>query len=405
MSFLRRISTRQLLLLCAGVVALVIGGAALAIAAGTGGPKPPPKPLALAIRDALAAPAPPGVTARIKFTNHLIDSAGIEGSNPLLSGASGRLWATKDGRLRIELQSSKGDAQLVSDGKSFWAWDGSSSKVYRGRLPQHAAGGEGHRDTSPTLQQIERALARFGQHAAISGASPSSVAGRAAYTVRTSPKQHGGLLGGLEVAWDAARGLPLRLAVFAKGHSAPVLELKATDISFGPVSAGDFAVSPPAGVKTVDVSPSGHKPSGHKPSGHKPGGHERKARRARKGKELAAPAAVRKALSFKLAAPASLAGRTRQEVRALGHENRSALVTYGEGLDGIAVLEQDAMGKHTADTAGPLAQLPSISINGVHGQELVTPLGTVVRFERAGVTYTVLGSVPRAVAEAAARGL
>ena len=35
----------------------------------------------------------------------------------------------------------------------------------------------------------------------------------------------------------------------------------------------------------------------------------------------------------------------------------------------------------------------------------MTALGTVVRFERGGVTYTVLGSVPAAAAEAAARGL
>ena len=42
---------------------------------------------------------------------------------------------------------------------------------------------------------------------------------------------------------------------------------------------------------------------------------------------------------------------------------------------------------------------------GVSAQELPTALGTVVRFERDGVAYTVVGSVPPAKAEAAARGL
>ena len=46
--------------------------------------------------------------------------------------------------------------------------------------------------------------------------------------------------------------------------------------------------------------------------------------------------------------------------------------------------------------------LPKISINGVSGQELDTALGTVVRFDRAGVGYVVAGSVPPTAAEAAA---
>jgi hypothetical protein len=85
-------------------------------------------------------------------------------------------------------------------------------------------------------------------------------------------------------------------------------------------------------------------------------------------------------------------------------------VTYGQNLGGIAVIEQ------SADSAKPGAasqssgehhglNLPTVSINGVTGQELDTALGTMVRFTRAGVAYTVLGSVPPAAADAAARAL
>jgi hypothetical protein len=49
--------------------------------------------------------------------------------------------------------------------------------------------------------------------------------------------------------------------------------------------------------------------------------------------------------------------------------------------------------------------LPTVSIEGVQAEELATPLGTALRFQRAGVDYTVLGSVPTATAEAAARDL
>ena len=95
MSYLRHISTRRLLALCAAVVAILAGSAAaIALASGGSGPTPPPKPLAQAVHDALAAPPVDGVTARISFTNHLIDSASLQGSDPLLTGAKGRLWAT-----------------------------------------------------------------------------------------------------------------------------------------------------------------------------------------------------------------------------------------------------------------------------------------------------------------------
>jgi hypothetical protein len=49
--------------------------------------------------------------------------------------------------------------------------------------------------------------------------------------------------------------------------------------------------------------------------------------------------------------------------------------------------------------------LPTVSINGATGQELDTALGTMVRFTRRGVAYTVVGSVPPAAADAAARAL
>ena len=42
-----------------------------------------------------------------------------------------------------------------------------------------------------------------------------------------------------------------------------------------------------------------------------------------------------------------------------------------------------------------------MSIDGATGQELDTALGTVVRFSRGGVTFTVLGSVPAVAADAA----
>src|SRR5436190_9706110 len=299
MKFLRRISTRQLLLLGASVVALVVGATVIALAATGGGPKPAPKKLPVAVHDALTAAPVQGVTARIQFTDNLIDGASVQGSDPILTGASGRLWASAGGRLRLELQSDAsnggvGDAQVLVDHRRASVYDSASNTVYKGKLPRGHESGK-RQPAVPSLARIQRALARFAKHAVVGRAVPSDVAGRPAYTVRVAPKHDGGLLGGAELAWDAVHGTPLRAAVYASGDSSPVLELKATDISFGPVSPSVFDVTPPAGAKVTNLSPP-RRAGGGEPS------------------SVRGLAAVRRQAPFAVTAPRKLAGLPRGEV-------------------------------------------------------------------------------------------
>jgi outer membrane lipoprotein-sorting protein len=405
MTFLRTVSTRRLVAMIAGFVSAVAAGTALALAATGNGPVPPAKPLPSAIHAALAAPQVQGITARISFTNHLIDSSDIQGGDPILTGATGRLWLSSDHRLRLELQSDNGDAQIVAAKGSFWVYDATSNTVYRGTLrgdagkAAKAAHARGAQDRFPTVGQIQTDLARLAQRANLSGAIPGDVAGQAAYTVRISPKHDGGLLGAGELAWDALKGVPLRVAVYAKNDASPVLELKATDISYGRVDSSAFAVKPPAGAKVVTVKP---------PAGATTAAHE--VRGAKHHREVSGAAAVAKHLSFPLLAPKKLVGLPRQSVMLLDWGGSpAALVSYGQNLGGIAVIEQTAESakaapaQNTGDHKG--LSLPTVSINGTTAQELDTALGTMVRFTRGGVTYTVVGSVPPAAADLAARAL
>src|SRR5262249_48914909 len=135
---LRTLSTRSLAALVVAVGGSAVGGAAIAVAASrTSGPTPPDKPLAQAIHDSLAAPDVSGITARIRFTNRLFPSGSLLGANlsALMSGASGRLWLTNDGRGRIELQSDAGDAQIMWDNGELTVYDASSNTVYKVKLP------------------------------------------------------------------------------------------------------------------------------------------------------------------------------------------------------------------------------------------------------------------------------
>lgn len=405
MKFLRTASTRRLLASLAGALVVVAAGTAIAVAASGSGPVPAKTSLAKAARRALAAGQVSGISARISFTNHLISSTDVQGSDPILTGASGRLWLSSAHRLRLELQSDNGDAQIVLNGRSFWISEPTSNTVYEGTLPPQAASKQKSapaNDAIPSVARIQSELNRLMGHVNLSGAIPGDIAGRPAYTVSVSPKHDGGLLGSAKLAWDAIRGVPLRFAIYARGSSTPVIELKATQISYGPVKASTFSVSPPAGAKVVKISmPTGKARAAD--AAHS-------ARKHRRAADVSGIAAVSKKLPFALDAPKSLVGLPRRGVSLLemsGHP--AALVTYGQNLGGIAVIEQaadpsaSAAPKTSADHRG--LSLPTVSINGRTGQELDTALGTLVRFTRGKVAFIVVGSVPAVAAEHAARGL
>jgi outer membrane lipoprotein-sorting protein len=395
--FLRTTSTRYLLGAVLGSLATAAIGATIAIAAISAGPVPRPEPLARAIHQGLTAAAPRGVYARITFTNNLIDSGQVQGSDPLLSGGSGRLWWAGH-HLRLELQGDNGDAQLVINGRSFWAYDPAFKTVYEGTLP---APSRARSDATPdhgipSLVQIQKALNRLARHLVLGGAHPEDVAGQPAYSLRISPRHDNGLLGTVELAWDALHRAPLRIGLYARGTPTPVLELSASDVSFGPQDPSVFSMTPPSGAKIVRLTSS-----------------RAPALQVKSGRRLTASvsgaSAVARRLPFALAAPARLAGRSRSSVRLLrlsGHS--AALLAYGHGLGTILVLEQ--AGNRTTPVRapsgdGPGLSLPTINVRGATGQKLQTAIGTLVRFTRAGVTYTVLGSVTGSVAGAAARGL
>src|ERR1035437_5281860 len=100
MKYLRTVSTHRLLATLTGLVVAAAGGTAIALAASGSGPVPPRGGLATALHKALTAPAVTGLSARITFTNNLIDTSAIHssglGSDPILAGARGRLWLCRD---------------------------------------------------------------------------------------------------------------------------------------------------------------------------------------------------------------------------------------------------------------------------------------------------------------------
>ncbi len=382
MSVFRRMSTARLLVVLAvAVTAVAVAG--IAFARGSND-KPPPKPLADAISSAFTGTLPKGVTADITFTNNLLPAGTLDGQESL-SGATGKLWVSDSGRFRLDVTSGSHQAQITGGPSGLSLYDPKTDTVYRLPVSGEPTPSDSGNGMPPMVGSIGQAISKLSSVATITGATPTTIAGQPAYSVKVSPLHDGGLLGGVEVGWDAVHGIPLKVAVYSRGQSDPVLALTATDISYGAVSDSQLTVPGADTAHVVDLKlPSTAAFEGAHPT-------------------VTSGAKAVDQLGFPVSAPDTLIGLPRQSVRVISAgDHRVALVVYGQGLGAVAVVQQDA---GSGDEPSGLSHLPAVSIGGAAGHELATALGTVVRFQKNGVTYTVIGSVPPVAAEAAARGI
>ncbi|MDX6524349.1 MAG: hypothetical protein QOI17_1862 [Gaiellales bacterium] len=348
---------------------------------------PPKRPLAVAVHNALTARPVAGVSASFVLSEHLLPGSSTAFSSSPLAGATGKVWAS-GGHVRLLIHSQLGTEQLTYDGTTLRLFDPKQHTVYELTPKQNAESKDAAARTHsvPSVSEISHMLTQLSSQALLSGAIPDNVAGQPAYTVKLSPRHNAGLIGQVQLAWDATHGVPLRFAVYPRGSTTPAIELAVSHISFGKLSASDLALRMPHSTKVEHV---------HLPT------QSELHHASRQTSSATGPSAVARAVGFRLAAPVTLAGQTREVVRSVDFGGHSAaLLVYGHGLGSVIVLEQ-----HMSRGSSPLSVLPSARVNGLRGRELETTLGTLVQFSRGGVTYTVVGSQTAATIMGAAQSL
>jgi hypothetical protein len=340
----------------------------------TGGARPPqPATLSELTLHELGDTGAEGITANFRYANSLVPTtslipqASAGGSSlPLVTGANGRLWYAH-GRLRMEFQTDQGDTQLVVHGTHALMYDASDGTAFAASLPSIATLGR----LRSGLAGASQLLGRLRSTLRISTPVPGVTAGRPSYTVQLAPLRSAGLLGRVALSVDADTGTPLRLDVYGRGQRKPLVEFALSNVHYGAVDPSVFHVRLPFGMHPLPV-------------------------------RFGSPPSLGATVSC--AAPATLGGLALQSCREASRSDElpGRLLVYGRSFGSVVVLEQPGGG----DPGGGLwGLLPSVSVSGADGRELVTPLGSVVRFARGGITYTVLGSLPRRVVEAVARGL
>jgi len=371
--WVRTASTATLVAVGVVFAAIFVAANALAGLDRSGAHPPPPATLAeLTLRE-LGGNGPEGITANFRYANSLVPTtslvpqASAGGSPlPLVTGASGRLWYM-NGRLRMEFQTDQGDTQLVVRGTHALMYDASDGTAFAATLPSIATLGR----IRTGLAGASQLLGRVRSSLEISTPQPGVTAGRPSYTVEMAPVQSPGLLSKVVLSVDADTGTPLLLDVYGEGQSKPLVEFALSNVHYGAVDPAVFELNLPFGMEPVPV-------------------------------RFGGPPSLGATVSC--SAPATLGGLPLQSCREASRSGElpGRLLVYGRSFGSVVVLEQPGGG----DPSGGLwGLLPGVSVGGAEGRELVTPLGSVVRFARGGVTYTVLGSLPHAVVEAVARGL
>ena len=337
------------------VVVVRLGATALAFALGAG-----PTPAAQAARrrpihDALGGAGPvQGVSANITAdrttcskapASRAAAAAGGGGltSSPLFTGASGRLWVAKDGRVRLELQSRRGDTQVLYDGHTLSLYDAATNTLYRYTPP---AGEPAKRlrlrrraparpPRSPVAHPDRRSDRRTcSKHADVSGADadrrrrPAGLHGaRLAEGKRQPVRRRGALLRRRQRHPAAGRRL------LDRPSTSPVIELAATEVSYGPVARLGLRVTPPANAKVEEVKPA-----------------RRRSTRTH-------------------STPARGGGRTSPSITTHGHGPRRR----------SPCSKAKAKARRAQSVrANALEGLPKVNINGTSASELRTELGTLL---------------------------
>jgi len=185
--------------------------------------------------------------------------AAAGGPAALLTGShTMRVWADGPERQRVALLGDLAENDFVHNGADVWTYDSSHHAATHYVLPrQHGAPPRPDEGTANSANPADA-----GRHL-LDGLDPSTttsvtgtgrVAGRPAYELTVVPRTADSLISRVRIAIDSATHVPLRLEIYAIGHSAPAWSTGFTDVSFRTPAASVFRFSPPAGAAVADHS-------------------------------------------------------------------------------------------------------------------------------------------------------
>jgi outer membrane lipoprotein-sorting protein len=160
-----------------------------------------------------------------------------------------------DGRSkqRVQVLDQLAERDIVRNGSSVWMWDSKQKTATHVVLPSKT--GATPAPTTPA-DAVTRLLKAVDASTRVTVSSGGSVAGRDVDRLVLTPRTDQTLVAKVVVSVDAATGVPLKVAVDARGQSGDAIAVGFTDVSFATPDAKLFSFTPPSGAKvtTKDLS-------------------------------------------------------------------------------------------------------------------------------------------------------
>jgi hypothetical protein len=202
--------------------------------------------------------------------------------------------------------------------------------------------------------------------------------------------------------------VPLSFILYSEDTPDPVVRYEASDFEVGPVPDKRFQLETPPGATVEQMEESG-----------KDGERGEEGRENREPQSVASVAEAQEVVGFPVRQLASaLGGRELTEIRVAGSDG--VVQTYGEGWGTVVLAQKPDREPESADQSqedsrreangeddgrNEQLQIPTVDLGGIEAKEISTPIGTVLSWSANGVNYSLVGSVPAAELEEAARGL
>lgn len=187
-------------------------------------------------------------------------NASLSSALELLTGShTARVYLDGPTKARVQVLDKLAERDVVRNGDDVWLYSSSNDTATHLTLPAKT---DSPRSATPgpvqtPAQLADRFLAAIDPSTTVAVDKDVTVAGRSAYVLVLTPRSPDTLVGSVSIAVDAQTGLPLSVAVTARGESSAALSVAFTSLTIGAQDAGLFSFTPPKGstVKEQAVKP------------------------------------------------------------------------------------------------------------------------------------------------------
>ncbi|GAA3863293.1 outer membrane lipoprotein carrier protein LolA [Leifsonia kafniensis] len=179
----------------------------------------------------------------------------------LLSGShTARVYLDGAAKARVQVLDQLAERDAIRNGSDVWLYDSAQQTATHLTLPAQPSTGDAE-GSVPTpgevltpAQVAERLLAAVDPSTTVSVGAPVKVAGRTAYDLVLTPNSANTLVGSVSVAVDSVTGMPLKVAVQARGQHQPAFEIAFSELTVQAPAAELFNFTPPPGATVKNVT-------------------------------------------------------------------------------------------------------------------------------------------------------